>query len=487
VTPADAAEQLRANSVRLPGLFAQSIGAIGPELSGPSIGAVAAGFAGASTPFAFLLGGIGGFALARIISRFSADISDAGGIYTFVKKGIGPKTAFGFGWLYLGGVVLGPPVLLILAAILAQEFLGAIAPGQHWVSGHWIVWVAALGLAALAMSYLGVRLSVRVVLALSAVGILSVLILDLVVLSKGGAHGIVWSSLLPSHLHGVSFGHFGIAVGLSLTAFAGFEGAVYLSEESVAAKRNVPIAVTGAFVAAWAFYLLTTLAIVTGYGSDKVGASWPADGAGAVLVQSISYVNTGFGQFLLLMIAIASFTAAVAALNTCSRLFLAYARDGYLPAALNRTHPRFKTPHRSLAAIGAVMAFVCIAGLIWKGDDQEAALTVFSWLLLPAGVLLSTGIGSVAVAGAIVAYRRKLGIVHWLLEPVVALAVVVLGVASNYYPAPPSPYNWAPYAAILWLAIGVVLLVAFQRRGTVAQASANALAHVAEPVTSGQL
>jgi amino acid transporter len=458
---------LRPDSVRLPGLIAQSIGSMGPELSATSIGAVAAAFAGASTPFAFVLGGLGGFALARIIALFSAEIADAGGIYAFVKRGIGPRSGFLLGWLYLGGLIIGLPAFLILSVVLLQEFLGAMMPHAHWVEGHWIVWILGMALVAFALSYIGVRLSVRILLALSAVGVASILFLDLVILAKGGAHGIVWSSLLPGHLSGVSLGHFGIAVGLGLTAFTGFEGAVYLAEESADAKRHVPRAVIGAFLGAFAFYLLTSLAMVTGYGSSAVKTGWPADSAGSVFTQSAAYLNVGFGKFLLLMISLAAFTAAVAVLNTCSRLLLAYARDEYLPRAFNRTHPRFKTPDRNLLAIAVVFIAICLGGLAWKGDGQAAALSVFTWLLLPAGVCLVTGLGSVAVAGGIVAYRRKLSVLRWLVEPLIALAVVVLGVFSNYYPAPPAPYDWAPYAAVLWLAGGTVLLIVFQLRNAV--------------------
>jgi amino acid transporter len=438
---------------------------MGPELSATSIGALAAAFAGASTPFAILIGGIGGFALARIVAHFSSDIADAGGIYAFVKKGLGQKTGFLAGWLYLGGLIIGLPAFLILAAVLGQEFLSSLMPKSTWISGHWIVWVAILGVIAVAVSWFGVRLSVRLLLLLSAIGIGAITILDLIILAKGGAHGIVWSSLSPSHLGHVTFGHFGIAVGLALTAFTGFEGAVYLAEESVAPKRHVPIAVTSAFLGSLVFYLLTSLAMVTGYGTAKAGTSWPADSAGSVFTQSITYANTGYGQFLLLMVAIASFVAAIAVLNTCSRLLMATARDGYLPRALAATHPRHKTPGRALAVIAIGMTIVSLAGLAWKGDSQTDAFTIFSWLLLPTGVALITGIATVAVAGAVVGYVRKASLWRWLIEPLVALAVVVLGVITNFYPAPPSPYSWAPYTAVLWLAVGVIVLIAATMRG----------------------
>src|ERR687884_163007 len=211
------------------------------------------------------------------------------------------------------------------------------------------------------------KLYPRILLALTAIGVTMLLILDLIILAKGGAHGWAWSSLAPWNGKGFGFGFFALGVGIAMTGFSGFETAVFLAEEAHTPKREVPKAVLGAITLAVLFYLVTTFAIVSGYGLDKAGTVWPNDSGGAVVSLSAQYAALWLGKVLLLLLAISAFASALGTANFTTRTAFAWGHDGYLPRAFGRTHPRFRSPHIAIAALAVITVAVFLIGLAWQG------------------------------------------------------------------------------------------------------------------------
>src|SRR3954447_21314684 len=350
---------LRRNAVGLPGLIAQSLGVTAPEISAVVIAAVVAGRVGGWTPSAFLVAGIGAIGLALIYGRFARYVPSAGGTYAIVRAGLGRDVGFFAGWVLLAVGIIFVPGLLIAAAFLLQNFFGLVAPHHTFFSHAWWGWAVLLALVMFAISWLGIQISARVLLALTAIGVTMLLILDVIILAKGGAHGWAWGSLAPWKGHGFGFGFFALAVGIAMTGFSGFETAVFLAEEAHTPKREVPKAVLGAVTLAVVFYVVTTLSIVTGYGLDTAGKQWPVDSGGAVVGLSAQYAALWFGKLLLLLLAISSFASALGTANFTTRTAFAWGHDGYLPRAFGRTHPRFKSPD---VAIGALMLITLVMG-----------------------------------------------------------------------------------------------------------------------------
>src|SRR5919202_700325 len=240
---------LRRNAIGLPGLIAQSLGVTAPEISAVVIAAVAATKVGAWTPATFWVAGIGAIGLALVYGRFARYVPSAGGTYAIIFV----------------------PGLLISSAFLLQNFFGLVAPHHPFLWHAWWGWAFLLAAAVFLISWLGIQISARILLALTAVGVTMLLILDLIILAKGGADGWAWSSLAPWNGKGFGFGFFALGVGIAMTGFSGFETAVFLAEEAHTPKREVPKAVLGAVTLTVLFYLGTTLDVVSGYGLDKAG------------------------------------------------------------------------------------------------------------------------------------------------------------------------------------------------------------------------
>jgi amino acid transporter len=455
---------LRRNAIGLPGLIAQSLGVTAPEISAVVIAAVVASRVGGYTPGAFWVAGIGAIGLALIYGRFARYVPSAGGTYAIIRAGLGRDVGFFSGWTVLAVGIIFVPGLLIAAAFLLQNFFGLVAPHHTFFSHAWWGWAVLLALVMFVISWLGIQISARVLLALTAIGVTMLLILDVIILAKGGAHGWAWGSLAPWNNHGTfGFGFFALGVGIAMTGFSGFETAVFLAEEAHTPKREVPKAVLGAIALAVIFYIVTTFAITSGYGLHEAAKSWPSDSGGAVVGLSAQYAALWFGKLLLLLLAVSAFASALGTANFTTRTAFAWGHDGYLPKAFGRTHPRYKSPHVAIAALAVVTLAILLAGLLWQGRSINGAVTYFSWLLQVGATGILPVYGLVGIAGFVHSRRHGGTVVDWLIAPI--LAVVVVGVAevTEFY-GQTGIYRWAPYVMLGWMVLGILIRLATRGR-----------------------
>jgi amino acid transporter len=454
---------LRRNAVGLPGLVAQSLGVTAPEISAIVIAAVVATKVGAFTPLAFLVAGVGAIGLALVYGRFARFVPSAGGTYSIIRTGLGRDVGFLAGWAVLAVGVVFVPGLLIAGAFLLQNFFGLVASHHPFLYTSWWGWALVLGAALVVVSYVGIQISARILLALTAIGVSMLLVLDVFILAKGGLHGWAWGSISPWSTHGFGLGFFALGVGIAMTGFSGFETAVFLAEEAHTPKREVPKAVLGAVLLAIVFFIVTTFAIVTGYGMDKAGSQWPQDSGGAVVGLSAQYMSLWFGKLLLLLLAISAFASALGTANFTTRLAFSWGHDGYLPRVFGRTHPRFKSPDVAIGALAVVTVAVFAGGLIWQGHTLNGAVTYFSWLLQVGATGILPVYAAVGIAGAVFAHRTGGNAVDRYLAPLLAIAVTGVAEVTEFY-GQQGIYRWAPYVMLGWLALGIVVRAATRAR-----------------------
>jgi amino acid transporter len=455
---------LRRNAIGLPGLIAQSLGVTAPEISAVVIAAVVATKVGGFAPAAFWVAGVGAVALALVYGRFARYVPSAGGTYAIIRAGLGRDVGFFAGWTVLAVGVIFVPGLLIAAAFLLQNFFSLVAAGHPFLYTAWWGWALILAGALFLISWLGIQISARLLLALTAIGVTLLLILDLIILAKGGAHGWAWSSLAPWSSKGhFGFGFFALGVGIAMTGFSGFETAVFLAEEAHTPKRQVPKAVLGAVALAVVFFVVTTFAIVTGYGLEEAGKQWPNDSGGAVVGLSAQYAALWFGKLLLLLLAISSFASALGTANFTTRTAFAWGHDGYLPRVFGRTHPRFKSPHVAIAALALITLVMGAIGLAWQGKSLFDAVTYFSWLLQVGATGILPVYALVGLAGFV--HSRRFGgtVVDWLVAPVLTVLVVGVAEVTEFY-GQSGIYRWAPYVMLGWMGGGVLIRLASRSR-----------------------
>jgi amino acid transporter len=452
-------------SVGLPGVFAQAIGAVSPEISIAFAIVPVVVFAGAATPGAMLVAGIGALAVAGCMAYLSSRHSDAGGLASLVGRGLGAR------WGVAAGLALS---MFLITAVASGVTTGTIAtflyqqysPNSHNVlSSNWIVWAIVFSAAALVLAYLGIRPAVQVLLVLSGIGAAAIAVTIIFVLAKGGAHGIVWSALIPAS-HGVSFHDFILGVAVAFGPFAGMESATFLGEESVHPRRHIPIATIAVVVTSMILYVFFSLAMVSGYGASAAGtAAYEKDGFGSLLTISSRYVAPWFGKFLLFIVLIAAFTFTLSIVNEGARLFYQWGADGVLGRVFQRTSRRFRTPSVALAALAVIGALYYIAVYAWKGGSIANTVEITAFVSLVVTVTLLIAYGLVAVSGAIEGWRHRAHLAVKLVLPVISVAVVLLALYNQFIPTPPSPYQSAPYIGLGVVVVGVVVgLIRIDRR-----------------------
>jgi len=130
------------------------------------------------------------------------------------------------------------------------------------------------------------------------------------------------------------------------------------------------------------------------------------------------------------------------------RIFMAMARDGLLPPALGRIHPRFRTPHVGTLITGV---FVAVTASVLT-PDQALELTnigtLFAFALVSAGVI--------ALRRHAPEAPRPFRVPLYPVTPLLSIACCLWLMAG----LPAS--NWIRFAG--WLAAGAVVYFAYGRR-----------------------
>ncbi len=173
--------------------------------------------------------------VANSVVEMARVFPSAGSFYTYVSRAIGPRTGFVTGGLMFVAYALLVPAELALIGTYTHDILAG-----YGVQIHWTIISAVFAVLVVFLSLRGITGSLRTALALFGAEVVVIVLLSaVVVLAKGGAHGLSVLPLLPTESpNGLS----GLALGMvfGILSFVGFEAATTLGEEVRLPARNVP-------------------------------------------------------------------------------------------------------------------------------------------------------------------------------------------------------------------------------------------------------
>lgn len=409
----------------------------------------AAGEAGIAAPFAYLIAGVGSLCLASVIIRFTRKMASAGGLYTYISRGLNPSAGFLGGWLYGGGFAVGISFVLVIGAFFMSIAMTAHT-GIHW---HWYAWFFIfLGAIAVLASF-DVRLSTRIQLIAAAIGVGAIMLLAIVIAVKGGDAGFTFAPLNPANA--TSTNNLFLAVVLTFTGFIGFEAAAVLGEETVDPLRAIPKAILTAVLVAIVFYVFVTWMMGVGFGVANA-AKWAQDPA-ALDTLANRYVGAWLATIIDFSVAASAFIAALGGLHLTSRTLFAMGREGGLPRVFSWTHPRFKTPW---VGIGFSLLITLLLGIFFA-HRYDPPFTYFFWMATCATIGILVTYILIAIAGIVFFARDRSG---WnpffdLIVPLGAIAICGYTLYESIHPSTPytGVLRWAPWVALIWLGIGLVV------------------------------
>jgi APA family basic amino acid/polyamine antiporter len=466
-------------------LIALGVGAIIGAGIFATIGTAAAGDAmrpgaGPALTLSFVLTAAVCGLTALCYAEFAAMVPVSGSAYTYSYATLGELVAWIIGWDLILEYAIGNVGVAISWANYFHTLLETFGiQFPRWLSVDYGTATAKMpDLVAAAPHVLGVPivfnlLAFGIVMVVTAVlvwGIresasfnLGMVAVKLVVLgffltvSFGHVQPANWHPFVPN-------GFSGVAAGAAIVFFAyiGFDAISTTAEETKNPQRDMPIGIIGSLVVCTVIYIAVA-AVFTGmisYGDLK---NTLATEQAEPLTLAMKHVN--MPTWMVSVVAFGSVVAHTAVLLVFQlgqpRIFFAMARDGLLPQAFAKVHPRFRTPHVTTIvtglAVGVTASFTSLDAMV----DLTNIGTLFAFILVCIGIMVLRFKDPARPRP----FRVPLG-------PILIPALGVVSCAGLIYYLPPS--SWRRFFG--WLIAGGILYFAYGFRHSRLRARARGTA-----------
>ena len=353
----------------------------------------------------------------------------SGSVYAYTSRGLGKGIGFVSGWTLLLDYLLIPVLMYVVASTALSGIVPEVPP---WAFS--IVFVVAntfVNIRGIALTDIVNRIAlVLEVLVLAVFVVLGVRWL----LSDPASHGFTLQPLYNPSTFSLPLVF--SAVSLGVLSFLGFDGIATLSEEAKDGRRGPGRAMMASLAIVGALFVLQTY--IAGCISPD-GAVFAHDQGNAfyLVAQVVG------GRWLYVVCAVATALAwgiftALAAQTAVSRILFAMGRDGGLPHALARIHPKYHTPYVATLFVGG-LTLVLVLTFGQLGTDTISLFVNF-------GALTAFLLLHVTVIWYFFVKKRDGRWVAHLLVPLAGLAVI--------------GYTWwgldvpAKVLGVVWMAAG---------------------------------
>ncbi|MGA5560853.1 amino acid permease [Streptomyces platensis] len=430
-------------------------------------GKIAKEQAGPAVALSFVVAGVVCALAALCYAEFASTVPVAGSAYTFSYASLGELPAWIIGWDLILELALGCAVVAVgwsgyVRSLLdsAGLHLPAALSGTHEGRFGFDLLAFLLVLLLTAILVFGMKLSSRVTAVV--VGIKVTVVLLVIVAGAFFINGANYTPFIPpsepSEAGGglaaplsqlmfgftpANFGTMGIfaAAAVVFFAFIGFDIVATAAEETRNPQRDVPRGILGSLAICTLLYVAVSIVVTGMQKYSKLSTDAPLADAFKDLGHPFFAGVISFGA------AVGLTSVSMILLLGQSRVFFAMSRDGLLPRAFSRSHPRFGTPYRSTIALGAVVAVV--AG--FTSIDELAELvnigTLFAFVVVAVGVILLR--------------RSRPDLPRSFRTPLVPLVPVLSVAASVWLMLNLPAETWVRFA--IWMVLGFVIYFLYGR------------------------
>ncbi|MFC5272116.1 amino acid permease [Adhaeribacter terreus] len=186
-----------------------------------------------------------------------------------------------------------------------------------------------------------------------------------------------WSPFAPNGVSGVLKG-----VSAVFFAYIGFDAISTTAEEAKNPQRDMPKAMIYALVICTVLYVIITL-VLTGMVSYKELA------VGDPLAYVFERLDLGFMAGIISVSAVIAMASVLLVFQLGQpRIWMSMSRDGLLPKAFAKIHPKYQTPSFATIVTGFVVAVPALFMNLTEVTDLTSIGTLFAFVLVCAGILI---------------------------------------------------------------------------------------------------
>jgi len=209
------------------------------------------------------------------------------------------------------------------------------------------------------------------------VGIKLLVIFGVIVIGSFYVHPNNWSPFAPEGIAGILKG-----ISAVFFAFIGFDAISTTAEECENPTRDLPRAILYSLIICTVLYVAIALVLTGMVKYTDLGVGDPL----AFVFKKIGLTWLG---------GVIAFTALIAMSSVLlifqlgqPRIWMSMSRDGLLPKAFSRIHPRFKTPSFATIVTGLVVAIPALFLNLTQVTDLTSIGTLFAFIIVCGGILV---------------------------------------------------------------------------------------------------
>jgi APA family basic amino acid/polyamine antiporter len=368
-------------------------------------GTAAANQAGPSIMLSYLAAGLAcGFA-ALCYAEFASMVPIAGSAYTYAYASLGEIVAWLIGWDLILEYAVGSMTVAIGWSGYMQRLLAGAgielplwmtaAPSAATPGTLFNLPAMLIVLFMMILLVIGVRESARfnaLMVAIKGVAILFFVAVGIVWVEPEN-----WSPFMPYGVSGMM-----AAAAVVFFAYIGFDAVSTTAEEAKNPRRDLPIGIIASLAICTLLYLavaavLSGIVPVTAYRSNPdalPGAPLAEPTAitqflNAPVAFALALIGQHWASYLVSAGAVAGITSVLLVmLLSQPRIFFAMSRDGLLPPAVSKVHPRFGTPYITTIITCVIVAVVAGLTQIQVVGEMTSIGTLFAFVVVSTAVLV---------------------------------------------------------------------------------------------------
>ena len=329
-------------------------------------GNAAARYAGPGIMLSFIGGGIACGFVGLCYAELAAMIPVTGSAYTFTHVALGEFAAWLVGWNLILEYAAGAATVAVGWSSYAAALLHGIGldlphawsnPAIGPNPGLFNIPAAGVVLILTGVLIAGTQTSATLNTAMVALKLC--VVLAFIGVGSTYVHPARWLPLIPPNKgHFGQYGWSGLlrGAGVVFYAYIGFDSISTAAQEARKPQRDMPVGILTSLVLCTILYVAVAGVLTGIVDYHKLDVADPISRA------TQQFGLPWFSSLITLGALIGLTTVMLVSLFGQSRIFLAMAEDGLLPPFFSHVHPRLKTPYRSQALVGILIAIA--AGLL---------------------------------------------------------------------------------------------------------------------------